>query len=103
MSIIASGTYNLYITVSTEKAMTASVLMSSTGARDTREEKCVHEFLECNTRGNLVTSTSKTSYQTPPSPTVHPRGYRHIGFCQTNVLRCLKFCTLVPQLWPRLS
>lgn len=47
---VTSRTCNLYITGSTEKTMTVSVLMSSTGER---EQKCVHGFFKCNTNGNL--------------------------------------------------
>lgn len=47
---VTSRTCNLYITGSTEKAMTVPVLVSSTGAR---EQKCVHGFFKCNASGNL--------------------------------------------------
>lgn len=47
---VTCRTCNLYNTGNTEKIMTVSVLMSSTGER---EQKCVHGFFKCNASGNL--------------------------------------------------
>lgn len=50
--------------------------------------------LKCNTSGNLGDQHEQNKLPNPTRTTLHPRGYRHIGFCLNNVLRCLKFCTM---------